>query len=76
VDILPVHPFRIIKVTADPGKHINVKFTSESHDNQPYYKLTIENKAKKATTYLEKVVVRTDSDIKPEFIIPVHGVIM
>jgi hypothetical protein len=30
----------------------------------------------KATTYLEKVVVRTDSDIKPEFIIPVHGVIM
>jgi hypothetical protein len=76
VDILPVHPFRITKAKASPGKNIRVKLTSESRDNQSYYKLTVENTAKQASTYLEKVVIRTDSNIRSEFIIPVHGIIM
>ena len=73
VDILPVHSFRIAKVTAEPGKNIRVKLTRESQDNQAFYRVIVENKAKTATSYLEKIVIRTDSDIRPEFIIPVHG---
>jgi hypothetical protein len=76
VDILPVHSFRITKVTAEPGKNIRVKYAAESQDNQTFYRVIVENKAKTATSYLEKVVIRTDSDIRPEFIIPVHGAII
>jgi len=75
VDILPVHPFKIIKVSAEPGKNIRVKWTRESQDNQTYYRVIVENTAKTETSYLEKVVIRTDSDIRPEFSIPVHGAI-
>jgi hypothetical protein len=76
VDILPVHSFRIIKVTAEPGKNIRVKLTRESQDNQPFYRVIVENTAKTAATYLEKIVIRTDSDIRREFIIPIHGNIL
>ena len=72
-DILPVHPFKIIKVTAEPGKNIRVKWTRESQDNQAFYRVIVENKAKTATSYLEKIVIRTDSNIRREFIVPVHG---
>jgi len=73
VNILPVHSFRITKITAEPGKNIRVKLTRESIDNQTFYRVKVENKAKTAATYLEKIVIRTDSDIRLEFIIPVHG---
>jgi len=75
-DILPVHPFKIIKVSADPGKNIRVKWTQDSRDNQKFYRVIVENTAKTEGTYLEKIVIRTDSDIRREFIIPVHGNIM
>jgi hypothetical protein len=75
VEILPVHSFRIVKVTAEPGRNIRVKYKTESKDNRTFYRVIIENRAKAATTYLEKVVIRTDSDIRPKFIIPVHGYI-
>jgi len=73
MEILPVHSFRIVKVTAEPGRNIRVKYTTESKDNQTFYRVSVENKAKTATSYLEKIVIRTDSDIRREFIIPVHG---
>jgi len=73
VDILPVHPFKIVKVSAQPGKNIRVKLTRKSQDNQTLYRVIVENKAKTATSYLEEIVIRTDSNIRREFIIPVHG---
>lgn len=76
IDILPVHPFKIVKVSAQPGKNIRVKWTQESRDNQPFYRVTVENMAKTEGTYLEKIVIRTDSDIRNEFFIPVHGTII
>jgi hypothetical protein len=76
VDILPVHPFKIVKMSAQPGKNIQIKWTQESKDNQTFYQVIVENKAKTATTYLEKIVIRTDSNIRTEFFIPVHGTII
>lgn len=73
VDILPVYSFRITSVTADPGKNIRVKYATESQDNKTFYRVKIENTAKTAASYLEKIVIRTDSNIRREFIIPVHG---
>ena len=73
VDILPVHSFRITKVTAEPGKNIRVKYATESQDNQTLYRVIVENTAKTPTSYLEKIVIRTDSNIRREFIVPVHG---
>ncbi|RPH48249.1 MAG: hypothetical protein EHM85_17625 [Desulfobacteraceae bacterium] len=73
LDILPVYPFKIVNASAQPGKNIRLKYSVESRNSQPLYRLSIENTAKIATSYLEKIVIRTDSNIRREFIIPVHG---
>lgn len=71
-----MHPFKVVKVSAQPGKNIQVKWTQESKDNQTFYEVIVENTAKSETTYLEKIVIQTDSKIRAEFIIPVHGTII
>lgn len=75
VAIIPekAYPFRIIETSAKPGD--NIKFTLEEKPGESghEYELIIENTHQKAGRYYEAVVLKTDSEIKPELEIRVYG---
>ena len=73
VEIVPVQPFKIVEVSTQPGEHIKVRWETYSKGNPPSYRLVIENSAKTATKYLEKITIKTDSELHPVFVITVQG---
>jgi hypothetical protein len=75
VEIVPVQPFKIVEVSTQPGEHIKVRWETTSKGNPPSYRLVIENSAKTAAKYLEKITIKTDSELHPVFVITVQGLI-
>jgi len=73
VEIIPNEnfPFKIESSTAHPGTSISVKIDS----NDKGYLLTVTNTRTSPGRFWEKLILKTNSKIKPEITIPVYGTI-
>ncbi len=70
------YPFQIITAKARNGKDIEVDVQEFSKTDGDGYILTIENKKMVAGRYADKVILTTDSKIKPTITVPVYGQII
>jgi hypothetical protein len=74
----PDNPFKIIAITAEKGTDIRFELTetdNEELDELKKYLLTAYNLKKEKGWYIDKLHIKTDSDISPELVVTVFGVI-
>lgn len=77
VTVSPSHenPFKITDVKAEKGKNIRFELIEIKQEDGINYKLTVYNIKKEKGWYLDKILIKTDSQKSPELIIKVFGVI-
>lgn len=75
VDIIPEekYPFKIVEVKAKNGKLISFNLSEVKRTNRIGYILNVENLKKDEGRYHDTIYLKTDSKIKPEIKIHVHG---
>ena len=75
VTIIPEkkYDFKITKVRARNGKHINFQLEEIKGTGRKKYSLTVENLLAKAGRYSDLIIMETDSKIRPEVSIKVYG---
>ncbi len=71
----PDNPFIITAVTAEKGTDIRFELTQTDPGEPKKYRLTVYNAKKEKGWYIDKLHVKTDSRISPEFFISILGVI-
>ena len=75
VTIIPEkkYPFRIIEAHAERGNFIRFEVKAVNRNNQPVYRLTIENTRDTAGRYFDTIRLLTDNEIQQEIGIWVFG---
>lgn len=68
----PNYPFRILEVL--PGNTEHIQTTLEERNGG--YRLTVKNRHAAPGQYRETIHLKTDSPVKPDITIPVHGAII
>lgn len=76
VSITPNYPFRVKGVSASPGKNIKLTFEEGGTEQKRVYAVKVTNTCPGPRRYVEKIVVETDSGVRPRFEIPVYGNIL
>lgn len=67
------YPFRIVNFKAKSGRNISFKLTLKRSKGKPYYLLTVKNLRKKKGQYSDTIYLETDSQVRPEIRINIHG---
>jgi len=77
VKIIPEakYDFKIIDAKVDEGRYIRMRLERIGSSQRTGYKLIVENRLKKKGRYMDRVTLKTDSQIRPEITINVIGVI-
>ena len=70
---LPKYPFRIVDVKAKHGRFIRFDLKNDTTPGKNGYLLTVENTKIDRGSYQDTIIVQTDSQLKPEFSLPVYG---
>jgi len=75
VTIIPEkkYPFKILEAKAQSGKNISVQLNENKNSNGATYQLKIENTSQISGRYYDTIILRTDSEIKPELNVKVYG---
>jgi len=73
VTVTPYHPFKILEARAQHGTNIRMTMQELVSNGKKAYTVTIENTLGAPGTYLDTIILRTDSAIKPEITIGVRG---
>jgi hypothetical protein len=75
VTIIPEekYDFKITKVRARNGKHINLQLNEIKDTGRTEYSLTVENLFAKEGRYSDLIILETDSKIRPEVNVKVYG---
>ena len=75
VTIIPEkkYDFKITKVRAENGKHIIFLLEEIKGTGRREYSLTVENLLAKEGRYYDRIIMETDSKIKPEVKVKVYG---
>ncbi len=78
VKIIPEakYPFKIEEVRALKGKDIRFELKPLKEQGQAGYELIVENLKKTKGRYSDAIILKTDSKVKPEIKIHVHGDIL
>ena len=71
----PDNPFKIIEVTAEKGENIRFELKETSRNELKKYVLIAHNVKTEKGWYIDKLHIKTDSEISPEFVVTVFGVI-
>lgn len=69
------NPFHITAVKADKGDYIRYEMKEIKPDGEIQYELAIYNTKREKGWYIDKIFIKTDSTLTPEFTIDVFGVI-
>jgi hypothetical protein len=67
------YPFKVVGVKSSNGKEIEVGLKEFKQAGSDGYILTIQNKKATAGRYADRVILTTDSTVKPTITIPVYG---
>lgn len=70
---LAKYPFRITNVEAEDGRFIRFDLKDDPTPGKTGYLLTVENTKADRGSYRDSIIVRTDSEVKPELTLPVYG---
>ena len=75
VTIIPEkkYDFKITKVRARNGKHINFQLDEIKGTGRTKYSLTVQNLLAKEGRYSDLIILETDSKIRPEVRVKVYG---
>ena len=78
VKIIPEakYPFKIEEVRAQKGKDIRFELKPLEDQKQVGYQLIVQNLKKTKGRYSDVIILKTDSKVKPELKINVHGDIL
>lgn len=69
------YPFKVLEAKARNGKFIRYELKSEEGPNGMRYRLTIENTRQQPGRFMDSILLKTDSDIRPELRVNVFGLI-
>ena len=70
------YPFNVLDAKANKGRDISLDIEEFSNDKGNGYLLTISNTKTTPGRYADKVILSTDSKVKPTITIPVYGQII
>ena len=70
------YPFTVLDAKAKKGKDIRIAIDEFSNDTGDGYILTIENTKTTPGRYADKIILSTDSEVKPTITVPVYGQII
>ena len=75
VTITPVaaYPFKVIESKALKGDYIDHRVAEKQSGGALYYELTVTNLKDEAGHYSDTIIIKTDSEIRPELRINVRG---
>jgi hypothetical protein len=75
VSIIPEkkYPFKIIDAKTQSGQNIKIQLDEVPNSNGTGYELRVENISQKSGRYYDTVILKTDSDVKPELSVRVYG---
>lgn len=75
VKIIPeeAYAFTILEAKAQKGENIHFDLQKVVHKNHLEYLLTVENQKREKGFYSDKIILKTDSSVKPEIRIGVFG---
>ncbi len=69
------YPFKILEARARNGKFITYELKSEEGPDGTRYRLTIESRREQPGRFMDSILLKTDSDIRPELRVNVFGLI-
>ena len=75
VTIIPEkkYPFKILDVRAQNGKNISFQLAEVKKSGGPGYELEVENAKLDTGRYYDTIILKTDSDVRPELSVRVYG---
>jgi len=75
VKIIPEekYPFKIVNVSTKNSSNISVELKEVKESKRMEYLLTIQNLKKEKGKYHDTIKIKTDSKVKPEIHLNVHG---
>lgn len=75
VTIIPdkKYPFKILDARAQNGKNIHIELAEVKKSESQAYELTVENIRQAAGRYYDTIIMKTDSDVRPEISVRVYG---
>jgi len=75
VSIIPEkkYPFKILDAKAQSGKNISIQLDETKNSNGAAYELKVENTSQKGGRYYDTIILKTDSEVRPELNVKVYG---
>lgn len=70
---LPKYPFKIVKHEVKEGLYMSYQFEEKTENGATTYLIRIENTKKDPGRYKDVILLKTDSNIRPEIQIPITG---
>jgi hypothetical protein len=75
VSIIPEkkYPFKILSAKAESGKNISIQLDEIQKSDGAAYELKVENLSQQSGRYYDNIVLKTDSQVRPELEVKVYG---
>lgn len=67
------YPFKILDTRAKNGKHFSFKLDEVKKSGSQAYELKIENLTRETGRYHDTIILKTDSQVRPELNVRVYG---
>lgn len=72
----PKYPFRILETNTKNGTDTQAKIEEKQENNTTTYIVTVENLKKDPGRYYDVIMLKTDSQVKPEIQLSVYGQVL
>jgi len=69
------YPFKIVNSRAKDGRNIRYRLETVDVDGRPAYKLVVENVKPDSGRYVDAIVLKTDSKIRPRLTVRVFAIL-
>ncbi len=75
VTIIPEkkYPFKILDARAQKGENINIQLAEVKKSSGQAWELKVENLRQKAGRFYDTIILKTDSDVRPQLNVRVYG---
>ena len=67
------YPFKILDAQAQDGKNIRFELAELNPSSSRGYELKVENLRQQTGRYYDTIILKTDSDVRPELNVRVYG---
>ena len=75
VTIIPEkkYPFKILDARAQKGENINIQLAEVKKSSGQAWELKVENSRQKAGRFYDTIILKTDSEVRPQLNVRVYG---